>query len=156
MEDPFVASRIFDRLPVSPCLLLHTPLHGRIWIHQSTSHSIIFIPSNPNTPLPLAASSPPMTPPAGPSSTAGSRQPMPSRTFPSSSPSSFPIFFLNLVILRSELCHELTSKSTNLALMFWDTASACCVFSQILVCGWWVSGYESLTLASLYLMLGCD
>ena len=25
MEDPFVASRIFDHLPVSPCLLLHTP-----------------------------------------------------------------------------------------------------------------------------------
>ncbi len=45
-----------------------------------------------------------------------------------SSPSSFSIFFLNLVILRSDLCHELTSKSTNLtttqlhqAPRLWDT-----------------------------------
>ena len=85
-------------------------------VHQSFYAS--FIPSNPNTPLLLAVSSPPLTPPTGPSSTAGSRQPMPSRASFSSSPSSFPILSLNLVILRSELSHELTSKSTNLALSF--------------------------------------
>ena len=75
-----------------------------------------FIPSNPNTPLILAASSPPLTPPAGPGTTAASSQPMSSRASQilNSSPSSFPILSLNLVILRSELCHELTSKSTNL------------------------------------------
>ncbi len=96
-------------------------LHGHcitweIWIHtvyQSFYPS--FIPSNPNTPLFLVDSSPPLTPPAGPSNTADSRQPMPSRTSPSSSPSSFPILSLNLVILRSDLCLELTRKSSNLA-----------------------------------------
>ena len=75
-----------------------------------------FIPSNPNTPLLLAVSSPPLTPPAGPSSTAGSRQSMPSRASQilNSSPSSFPILSLNLVILRSELCHELTTSPKTL------------------------------------------
>jgi hypothetical protein len=81
-------------------------------VHQSFYAS--FISSNPNTPLVLT-SSPPLT-----------RQPVPRRTGltrtnpatlwnPCSSPLSFSIFVLNLVILRSEICHELTRKSTNLA-----------------------------------------
>jgi hypothetical protein len=76
----------------------------------------IFIPSNSNTPFLLVVSSPPLTPPVGPSNTDDSRHPMSSKTFLSSSLSSFPILSLNLVILRSELRHELTSKSTNLPL----------------------------------------
>jgi hypothetical protein len=43
-------------------------------VHQPFYPS--FIPSNPNTPLLLAVSSPPLTPQAGPSSTAGSRCPL--------------------------------------------------------------------------------
>ena len=58
--------------------------------------------------------SPPLTPPAGPTQgRASSHQPC----YPMSSCSS-PYFWikdpLNILILRSERCHELTSKSTNL------------------------------------------
>ena len=49
-------------------------LNGRYECTQFISHSIIFIPSNPNTPLLLAVSSPPLTPPVGPSDTNAERQ----------------------------------------------------------------------------------